>query len=331
MKILAALFLFTGFLSANPARPGRGLPPPEILADRPAAKVVDRMTFRNDMAVVPISGHRISAHFPDGLTRPLLEFRTRFRSSARASVSREGHIAISDAGAVRSDLSPEELAQAKKEGHRSSGRGGLILFPSPDYKPVNIVRIRSDRHARHLPAIGDFTIEDTAWGDGFLACAGYYVINEMQKGPPGRAFQVRFISRILIDPEGNPRDHQILWASLQPEHLKGTDFPVFPGSGYGMVPHTLHVQGDRIFWRNLGDLESQTAPNDEIASIKRCLWRTTSLKTGRTEASGSSPADKEKLRRIDAELAKRLEGQAHDFLSARQVAFLKEALGKSLP
>ena len=332
MRTLAALFSSTILLCAEPSLRERDLPPPTILADEPAAKIVDRMTFRNDRAVVPIEAHRISAHFPDESTRPLLQYRSNFGSSARASVSPQGHIAVCGAGSVHTELSQEALAHAGKEGFRSTGNHGLVVFKSPAYKPTNITKIRKDRHAPHLPELGEFTIEDTAWGDGFLACAGCYVIHEVQKGPPGRAFQVRFISRILIDASGNLRDHQILWSSLQPEHLKGEDFPDFPGSGHTPVPHTLHVQGDRIFWRNLGDPESPPTPDDDATSIKHCLWRSTSVRTGLTEAlRKDSPADREKLTRVDADLEKRLEAPSRDFFSRRHVTFLKEALQNNRP
>jgi len=63
-------------------------------------------------------------------------------------------------------------------------------FFAPDYRPVNIRKLRTDRFLKVAPKFEHFTIRDLAWGDGVLVCSGHLCI---------ATGEYPFISRLLFN------------------------------------------------------------------------------------------------------------------------------------
>jgi hypothetical protein len=168
-------------------------------------------------------------------------------------------------------------------------------FFAPDYKPVNIRKLRSDRFLKAAPKFERFTIRDISWGEGILVCSGNLTIS---------GGEYPFLSRLLFNDQPEVSDHQILWTTWKP----GVALHGPRGAGQhpatNDIVKTLHVQGELVLWKNAGQ-PPQGSPKDLPPGFENSAWRCTELATGTTRPlTEADPVDRSRLEQIDREIEK---------------------------
>ncbi|HEY1122734.1 MAG TPA: hypothetical protein VGE67_14080 [Haloferula sp.] len=159
-------------------------------------------------------------------------------------------------------------------------------FFAPDYKPVNIRKLRSDRFLKATPRFEHFTIRDIAWGDGVLVCSGHLCI---------ASNEYPFLSRLLFNEKGEVSDHQILWTTWKPGSSVGATNPAA-----NSISRSLHQQGNLVLWKNAG----QNKQSDSQGFAKS-TWQCTELETGTTRPlAEADPVDRDRLAKIEQEIEK---------------------------
>ena len=160
-------------------------------------------------------------------------------------------------------------------------------FFAPDYKPVNIRKLRSDRFLKAAPKFEHFTIRDIAWGEGMLVCSGHLSISDGE---------YPFLSRLLFNEKGEVSDHQILWTTWKPG---GTSRGQIKNPA-SVIPRSLHQQGSLVLWKNAGQSQQTNSQGFE----KSC-WQCTELATGTTRPiAEADPVDRDRLAQIEQEIEK---------------------------
>jgi hypothetical protein len=164
---------------------------------------------------------------------------------------------------------------------------------APNYKPVNIRKLRSDRFLRAAPRFERFTIRDIAWGEGVLVCGGHLSI---------ATGEYPFLSRLLFTDKGEVSDHQILWTTWKP----GVALQGQRGTGQHPAANdlvkTLHVQGGLVLWKNAG-LPRQGSSKGLPPGFEKSAWQCTDLDTGTTRPlAEADPVDRDRLAQIDREI-----------------------------
>ena len=173
-------------------------------------------------------------------------------------------------------------------------------FFAPDYRPVNIRKLRSDRFLKATPRFEHFTIRDIAWGDGVLVCRGHLSI---------ASGEYPFISRLLFTDKGEVSDHQILWTTWKPGiTLQGQRGAAQQPAANGLGK-TLHVQGNLILWKNAGQ-PRQGSAKGLPPGFEKSVWVCTELATGTTRPlAEADPVDRDRLAQIDREIEKKQPGR----------------------
>ena len=192
---------------------------------------------------------------------------------------------------------PEPVARVNARGDVATVlRWSCIrAFFAPDYKPVNIRKLRSDRFLKATPRFERFNIRDIAWGDGLLVCSGHLSI---------ASGEYPFISRLLFTEKGEVSDHQILWTTWKP----GVALHGQQGTGQHPAANdlvkTLHVQGELVLWKNAGQ-PRQGSPKAPPPGFEKSIWQCTELATGTTRPLAETDAvDRSRLEQIDREIEK---------------------------
>lgn len=164
-------------------------------------------------------------------------------------------------------------------------------FFAPDYKPVNIRRLRSDRFLKSAPKFEHFTIRDLAWGDGTLVCSGHLCISDSE---------YPFLSRLLFNEKGEVSDHQILWTTWKPgDASHGQTSPAA-----NSIARSLHQQGNLVLWKNAGQ-RKQASSKDLPPAFEKSGWQCTELATGTTRPlAEADPVDRDRLAQIEQEIEK---------------------------
>ncbi|MCW1926195.1 hypothetical protein OKA05_26795 [Luteolibacter arcticus] len=192
---------------------------------------------------------------------------------------------------------PEPVARVNARGDVATVlRWSCIrAYFAPDYKPVTIRKLRSDRFLKATPRVERFTIRDMAWGEGVLVCSGQLSI---------ASGDYPFISRLHFTDQGEVSDHQILWTTWKPgialrkQSING-QHPAANG-----LAKSLHVQGQLVLWKNAGPRQ-QTSPNELPSGFEKSGWQCTELETGITRPlAEADPVDRDRLAQIEQEIEK---------------------------
>jgi hypothetical protein len=257
----------------NPLHSSKNLAPSQLIGEGGGTRLLH---FRNanPASVKPSYFHRLVAATADGRQFVVYHDESRAREPV-ASVNARGDVAtVLRWSCVRA-------------------------YFAPDYKPVNIRKLRSDRFLKAAPKFERFTIRDITWGDGVLVCGGHLSI---------ASGEYPFISRLLFTDKGEVSDHQILWTTWKPGvALRGQ-------RGTGQHPaandlvKTLHVQGDLVLWKNAG--ETRQGPAKGLPpGFEKSAWQCTELATGTTRPlAEADPVDRGRLTQIDREIEKKQPG-----------------------
>ncbi|MEK7953737.1 hypothetical protein [Luteolibacter soli] len=169
-------------------------------------------------------------------------------------------------------------------------------FFAPDYKPVIIRKLRSDRFLKAPPKFEHFTIRDIAWGDGVLVCSGHLSI---------ATGEYPFLSRLLFTDKGEVSDHQILWTTWKPGIALHQQGIAGQHPAANDLAKSLHVQGQLILWKNAGQ-PRQGSAKDLPSGFEKSAWQCTELATGTTRPlAEADPVDRDRLAKIDQEIATR--------------------------
>jgi hypothetical protein len=177
---------------------------------------------------------------------------------------------------------------------------GMKVFFAPDYQPVEIRKLRSDRFLKSAPKFSGFTIGDLAWSQGMLVCFGRFHIAKDPSRPTRGAWEYPFVSRLFYDDKGEVRDHQILWttwrAGLALPDKSSHSWQHHEANG---IEGTLHVQGNLALWKNQG-VTSGDYPAELPPGFEEFVWQCTDLTTGTTRPLGETdPVDRTRLEKID--------------------------------
>ena len=229
----------------------------------------------------------------------LLHFRNANPASARPSYFHRLVAATADG---RQFLVYHDESRAPEPVARVSARGDVATvlrwsciraYFAPDYKPVNIRKLRSDRFLKATPRFERFTIRDIAWGDGVLVCGGHLSI---------ASGEYPFLSRLIFTDKGEVSDHQILWTTWKP----GVALHGQRGTGQHPAANdlvkTLHVQGGLVLWKNAGQFR-KSPPKDLPPGFEKSVWQCTELATGTTRPlAEADPVDRGRLAQIDREI-----------------------------
>ena len=194
---------------------------------------------------------------------------------------------------------------------------GLSIFFAPDYEPVTILKLRTNRFLKAEPDIKGFRIEDVSWEKGMVVCMGRLLV----PGKPTKRYPTTvaypFLSRFFFDARGDVSDHQVLWTTWNPgrplpEHAREEENqdPAAMGIEYGLhlrsglalssITNRLHVQGRLVLWKNVGHHDRTPYPDDSPKDYEKSAWRCTDLTTGATrEIAASDKIDRPRLEQID--------------------------------
>lgn len=168
-------------------------------------------------------------------------------------------------------------------------------FFAPDYRPMNIRKLRTDRFLKVAPKFEHFTIRDLAWGDGVLVCSGHLCI---------ATGEYPFISRLLFNEKGEVSDHQILWTTWKPGTASQGHRATRQHPAANSLAKSLHVQGQLVLWKNAGQAQ-QTATKALSPGFEKPSWQCTELTTGITRpVVEADPVDRDRLAQIESEMEK---------------------------
>jgi len=179
---------------------------------------------------------------------------------------------------------------------------GVKIYFAPDYRPVEIRKLRSDRFLKGTPKFTSFVVGDLAWGQGMLVCCGHFQIPKDPSRPTRDISAYPFVSRLFVDEKGEVRDHQILWTTwhprLAPPDKNSDSWQPHEANG---TAGTLHVQGNLALWKNQG-VTSRDYPADLPPGFEKASWQCTDLTTGATRPlANADPVDRERLIQIEKE------------------------------
>ena len=189
--------------------------------------------------------------------------------------------------------SPEPLARVNERGDVATVlRWSCVkAFFAPDYKPVNIRKLRSDRFLKAAPKFERFTIRDISWGEGILVCIGHLTIS---------GGEYPFLSRLLFNDKREVSDHQILWTTWKPGPSSG----VQRNPAANSIAKTLLQQGGLVLWKNAGPCQ-QTNTRELPPGFEKSGWQCTELATGATRPlAETDPVNRDRLQQIESEIEK---------------------------
>lgn len=191
---------------------------------------------------------------------------------------------------------PEPVARMNKRGDVAILCQSCVkVFFAPDYKPVNIRKLRSDLFLKADPKLENFTIRDVTWGDGVLVCCGRLSI---------ASGEYPFLSRLLFDEKGEVSDHQILWTTWKPGIAVHKQQISGQHPAANDLVRSLHVQGELVLWKNVGQ-PRQGPPRDLPPAFEKPGWQCTELATGTTRPlAEADPVDRDRLAQIEKEIEK---------------------------
>ncbi|MCW1926194.1 hypothetical protein OKA05_26790 [Luteolibacter arcticus] len=177
---------------------------------------------------------------------------------------------------------------------------GLKTFFSPEYKPVEIRKLRSDRFLKSAPKFKGFSIGDLAWGQDILVCCGHFHIAKDASRPTRGSWSYPFVSRLFFDDEGEVRDHQILWTTWHPGlALPDENSDLWQHHEANGIEGSLHVQGNLALWKNQG-VTNGDYPRELPTGFEKPVWQSTDLTTGTTRPlAETDPVDRTRLEKLD--------------------------------
>ena len=200
------------------------------------------------------------------------------------------HRLVAEASDGRQFILYEARSRAPQLSARMNQRGdvavpsypGLKIFFAPDYQPMEIRKLRSERFLKGTPKFTSFAISDLAWGQGMLACFGHFHIARDPSRPTRDVFSYPFVSRLFVDDTGEVRDHQILWTTWRPSlALPDKNSHSWQHHEANGIEGTLHVQGNLALWKNQG-MSGGAYPAELPPGFEKAGWQCTDLTTGAT-------------------------------------------------
>ncbi|MCW1886958.1 hypothetical protein OKA04_19620 [Luteolibacter flavescens] len=248
---------------AKPLHSAKGSGPSQVIGEGGGTRLLHYRTA-NPASTKPSFFHRLVAATADG--RQFLVYHDESRS-------------------------PEPLARVNARGDVATvSRWSCIRAHfAPDYKPVNIRKLRGDRFLKTAPGFERFTIRDIAWGESVLICSGHLTIS---------GGDYPFLSRLLFTDKGEVSDHQILWTTWK----SGVATRLQRNSAADSIPRSLHQQDQLVLWKNAGPRSSKDLP----AGFEKSAWQCTDLTTGTTRLlAETDPVDRTRLEQIEQAIGAR--------------------------